>query len=463
MIIPQGWPSKLLVLCGLLTSLAALAGPVPAHALTLDEALALAAVQSPRVQAAYAGSEAAGAQASALSWARLPRVEARLESRRTDHPAIVFSDLLAQERFTSADLGSLDPVQGTLDPSTLNRPDPLTNFRAAVSLRQPLWTGGATTSRLKAGRSRADASRSMARRTLEEVVFQTEEVFRRAMLADERLDLVRGTLSVARAQAARVESLWTAGLALQSDRRALEAHVLESEAALAGAEADSVEARSLLGWLLGAGGPVRDPLEIPDPQHGLTVPGLTEALSAVEDRGDVRAAESKWQGAEAGKGMAWSEGLPALELLASAEHNSHEFLGEGGDQWMVGVVASWRLDAGLPSRTRAAAAQARAAKRQLETARERARHEVVVAHTHLRSGHRRTQALEAAASASEASFALVLRRHQEGLATTLELIESQNTLTRTQLMAASARHDWALAQKAFLLRAGLLPLPEISR
>ena len=106
MIIPQGWPSKLLVLCGLLASLGAMAGPVPARALTLDEAMALAAVQSPRVQAAHAGSKAAGAQASALSWARLPRVEARLESRRTDHPAIVFSDLLAQERFTSADLRS---------------------------------------------------------------------------------------------------------------------------------------------------------------------------------------------------------------------------------------------------------------------------------------------------------------------------------------------------------------------
>jgi outer membrane protein TolC len=50
-------------------------------------------------------------------------------------------------------------------------------------------------------------------------------------------------------------------------------------------------------------------------------------------------------------------------------------------------------------------------------------------------------------------------RHREGLATTLELTESQNTLTRVSLRHAQARQGVALAARELELTAGTLALP----
>jgi outer membrane protein TolC len=86
-----------------------------------------------------------------------------------------------------------------------------------------------------------------------------------------------------------------------------------------------------------------------------------------------------------------------------------------------------------------------------------------VAFDRLRAAEDRKIALDAAASFSEESYRLTEERYREGLVTVLELSEFQNTLIRTRLGAASARHDLALARKALLLAAGSLVLPEESR
>ena len=66
-------------------------------------------------------------------------------------------------------------------------------------------------------------------------------------------------------------------------------------------------------------------------------------------------------------------------------------------------------------------------------------------------------------ASAEESYRLVELRHSEGLVTTLELTESQNTPTRTRLEAASARHDRALSLSALDLASGTLVLPEDSQ
>jgi outer membrane protein TolC len=450
-----------LLAAGLLTGLE-LGSAAGGEPLTLPEAVARAVAASPRVLAAQAEADAAGYDAGAASWSRLPRLEGKIEATRTDHPVHVFGGLLAQERFASENLGTFDPSTG-FNLATLNRPDPLTNFRASVTVRQTLWAGGAVTSQLNRGRARADRARNGAARTSEQTVYDTEAAFRGAILAEESLGLLRASLATARAEAARVESLYATGLALQSDRQALEAHVHEAEAALAGALADSVEARSGLGFLLGAEGPIADPLVPPEDAEGEDSPTLAQALEAAPARTDVRAARAGVREAEAGRGLARSGLLPALEIFASAEHNSEEFFGAGGDQWMVGVGTRWALDPGVPGRVRAASAQLRAAREHEATLEGMGRHQVVTAYGRLEAARERARALEAAVAASEASFTLVRERQHEGLATVLELTESQDTLTRTRLARAAARRDFALARAGLRLAAGLTSLPEDAR
>jgi len=459
---PKHWQARIWRLFGAagLVLVALTAGAEPGVSLTLEEAVAQALAASPRILATEAGAQAAAADASAASWSRLPRVDLGVGASRTDNPVGVFSGLLAQGRFTADDFGTFDPAAGAFDLSRLNHPDPLTNIRAGVNVTQPLWTGGATTARIRAGRARAGAAQAGAERTRQEIAYDTERVFRRAVLADERLEVLRASLALAETEAARVESLWAVGLALQSDRRSLQAHVEETAARLASARAESVEARSLLGWTIGGGEPVTDPLHVDDTKDGSPAPPLAEALDRSETRGDVRASQLAETAARAQTSAARAALFPALNLTAGAERNLDDTFDHGQNTWRLGLELQWTLDAGTPARIQAARLQAQAAAQSETAALTMARHEVRTAHARLEAAVLRVSALEAAESAADDAHRLVQERHQEGLATTLELTQAEDALTRTRLAAASARHELALARSAVALAAGTLELPE---
>jgi len=425
-----------------------------AGALTLGEAVSRALAASPRSTAFREHETAARLEARAASLSRLPRVALGLEARRADHPVHVFGSLLAQEAFGQSDFGTIDPVTGSFDLDPLNRPDPHTNVRASVTLRQTLWTGGAVTGRLDGLRAGAEGVSGRARRDRQRLAYDTEAAFRRTLLAEQRLDLLRENLAAARRHAESVSHLHEEGLALGADRRALEAQVAEAEARLEGARADSVAARSYLGLLLGADAPVARPLADPGPPPERDLPALDEAVARAELRADVRAAIGDRAAARAHRKIAVSRMLPDLELAVGIEHNSETAFGTGGSQWMVGLGARMELDAGVPSAIRSASAETRAADARLDQVWTRARHEIAVAYAGVETARRRFLALRAAEVAAAESHRLTEERHREGLATTLELIESRNSWTRTRLAAVEAIHDAALARSALDLATG---------
>jgi len=313
--------------------------------------------------------------------------------------------------------------------------------------------GGSVTARLHAQQAQAMAAQGKSERAAEETAFQAERAFRLALLADDRAALLRESWTLAVTQEARVDSLWAVGLALLADREALRAHRAETYAALTGALADSVEARSWLGFIMGVEGPVSAPLAQPD-TLGSPTPSMAQALETAQERPDVEAAQAGITAAEAGRGLAASTYLPALGVNAAAYHDSPDFLGDGAAHWSIGVGLSWRFDAGSPSGRKAAAHQVTAARENADTARRRAEHEVRVAHAKIDAAAQQLAAFEAAVAGAEEANRLVERRHEEGLATTLELTEAQNVLTRTRLGELSARHDLAIARASLRLAAG---------
>jgi outer membrane protein TolC len=446
----------------LLALLLFLGAPSPSGAeetgtLTLEDAVTQALAGS-SMRAARAEADAAGASASAASWGRLPQLDLAYGWQRTDDPVLVFGSLLEQGRFTSSDFGSFDPSTGDLDLSTLNNPAPISNFRGKVGLFQPIWMGGSVTARLHAQQASASAALARSERAAEETAFQAERAFRLAILADEQVALLRDSWSLALTQEARVESLWTVGLALLADLEALRAHRAEAYAALAGSLADSVEARSWLGFVMGAEGPIGNLLARPD-STGSPAPSIAEALESAQERPDVEAAQAGVRAAEAERGLAASAYLPTLGVSAAAYHDSPEFLGEGAAHWVIGVGLAWRFDAGSPSGKKAAAARAVAAQENADTARRRAEHDVRVAYTKVAAASQRLEAYRAAVRGATEANRLVERRHEEGLATTLELTEAQTALTRTRLGELTAAHDLAISRAALRLAAGT-PVPE---
>ena len=435
--------------------------PGPVRALTLEEALAAALRSSPELAAARADAEAAGMSADGASRGRWPSLHVGLEGARSDDPVFVFGSKLRQERFAADDFGSIDMGTGTIDLSPLNAPDPVTNLRASAMLRQTIWSGGEVTGRLRAARGDAAAAAAGLEATRQEILFRTEAAYRGAVLAEERLDLLRESLAVARGHAERVTELHAEGLALEADRQALLVQVGEIRAELASAAADSAAARSRLALLMGETEPVGEALLEPSAPEG-PPPTLDEARTAADERASVRVAEARVESAAGSAKAAGAALLPAIDLYAGAEHNTDHHFDESGNQWLVGAGLRWRFDLGSPARSGSAGRAERAAQERVVAARRLARYEVEAAHGRWLASVERERALAAAVEAGRESFRLVEERHREGLATTLELTESQNTLTRIALRHAEAHQQTALARRELERAAGLLaPSAEI--
>src|SRR5687768_13376509 len=97
--------------------------------LSLSEAIARARARNPDALSAATAEREAAERVTQVRSGYLPRVDVVESWQRGNHPAFVFSSLLAQRGFSMNDF-SLD---------ALNHPGALDNFRSAISVEQSLF------------------------------------------------------------------------------------------------------------------------------------------------------------------------------------------------------------------------------------------------------------------------------------------------------------------------------------
>src|SRR5512146_2181603 len=127
------WAAIAVVLAGPLLGGRSDAEDAPAT-LTLPQAIEIALERSPLLKAGRHEVEAAGAGVDRARAGFLPKVDVSEGFARSDNPVFAFSSKLNQGRFTASDFAI----------ATLNHPDPINNFRTAITLSQPLFAGGKT-------------------------------------------------------------------------------------------------------------------------------------------------------------------------------------------------------------------------------------------------------------------------------------------------------------------------------
>src|SRR6188474_397974 len=129
----------------LLLAILALAAPAVAQTpLSLTDAIARARAYNPDAGSSAAGEREAAQRVTQARAGYWPRVDVVESWQRGNQPVFVFSSLLAQRQFTAADF-ALD---------ALNRPDPVNNFRAAVTVEQALFDASTRANVAAAGISR---------------------------------------------------------------------------------------------------------------------------------------------------------------------------------------------------------------------------------------------------------------------------------------------------------------------
>lgn len=457
----------------LFTVLTLLSTPPVRAQLRLRDAIDAASVRHEGIAAARAQEEAASHGVS-IAWGRLlPEVQVDVLYTHMDKDLVLDLDpirsvmihlqsgnasalanlesmltqgrpLTAQERAAAASRAA-----GTLDASLPHFQEVLkerTFLQGAVTARQPIFAGGKILAGIRAARAQEDMA--MARRLAVEndAVVETVTRYLGVLFARENLSVRRAALDAIEQHAQRATKLRESGVIARHDEQ-------RAEVALAEARRDVLDAtqklrlaetalRSLLPDL--GDNPV-----LADSLHPLAM-GLSQdawvgqCLRGNPSLRQLRSAHDAMR--EKGK-ASFGNYLPTVYGFGMVNLFDHYMIDKAEPKWAVGLGVSFTLFDGfrrsnehqqIALEAEAVDASVRESERKLS---------LLVRSTEMNAAlaAEQFQALEAAREQAEENIRLNARRFDEGLGTSLELIDAQLSWKAIMLKRAQAMHERAIA------------------
>jgi outer membrane protein TolC len=404
-----------------------------AEVVSLDAASAGArAVAASHVAAAAASrSRAAAALVGAADAAALPSLTASAgTTRRSSVPEFAM------------------PTGGPSQPDTVLVPDITMTYGVGLRAAQVLWAGGAVDASRAAAREEETAAHAASLTTTADTKLAGRAAYWQA---------VRALAGVATARAAETRALrlkddaaalFAAGMAVNADVLGAEERLASARAVVARVTGAAANAESQLRSLLDLGGDVRielaDSLEAAPPPLPEPLPDLQgEALSRRPELVASGARAAALLDRETQVKAAVRPSVAAVALLDYSRPNARYFpqSDEWKDSWSVGLVASWTLfDGGRAGADAAATRAEREAVLAEDTElRRRILLDVAMAHRDLGTALEVLPSTEAARAAATAREQAVRERYQAGVATMVETLDAQETLTSAEVAQINAR------------------------
>jgi len=424
-----------------LTTLATLALPLPGAAqerLSLQQAVGATVANNPDLRAARAAQRESAARADEAVAGYLPRVELVEAWQRGNNPVFVFGSLLSQQRFTSANF-ALD---------ALNRPDPLTNFRVALSVDQPLLDthrlGGIRSARL--GEQIATMSLAEAEADL---ALAATKAYGEALRANAGRAAAAAAVAAAKEDLARAERSRDVGMATESDVLSLRVHLAQMQEreirSTSGVSVAIAQLNRLMGGPLEKEVALEEPAPVPMP-----VPSREETEQAVlSGRPAVKRAGLQLSLADAARKTARSAFLPQVYFQGLYEANGHTFT-DRASSWMFGGQLRWNLFAGGgdAARLRAATEAAARATAERESAEAALRLEAWTARADLEAATAREAVGRAAVLQARESQRIIRDRYEAGLAGINDVLRAANTVVDAESLRISSIVDVMVARAA---------------
>ena len=424
--------------------------PASAPALELEEAVRQALANNPRLEAQQHRARAADHRVDAARSGYLPQMDLSVGARHTNNPAQAFMAKINQADATLEDFG----------PSVVNDPDPITDVATVLSVRQPLYRGGATQAQVAQAESgRVGASQALNRARLE-VALGATRAFLEVQVAEARVRVTREALEAAREHRRMAENRYQAGTALRSDLLQARTRVSELEERLLSRENAKALAESQLNQILGR------PLDTPISSEGSlegdlpASPGDLAALTdrALSERPEVKRGQSSVEGAQARIEEANAALLPHINLQARVEDHRD---GDSDQSWLVGAEMRWRLfGGGRWSRKEAATAQRFAAQAHLTDLQRQIRLEVKRARLDLDTARRRLETVRHAVASAEESLRTTADRYEQGATTIAELLDAELAWHQARLRKVSALFDLHVSSARLQKAVGRVPVIE---
>ncbi len=400
---------------------------------TLQDALSLAYRSNPTLRgqrAAQRGIDETAVQAR-TGWR--PLVTARLDGGYSRGP------------FDQADLAA-----GTVESNAAE---------AAVTVTQPLYTGGRVTNAVRAADARVQAGQQGLRlveaQTFQAVIQSYMDVLRdQDILTVRRADLT----TLERAVAETTSRFKLGAQVTRTDVAQAEAQRDGARASLADADAQLAASRAGYAAVVGAPpGTLLQPATLPD------LPVTLEVALSRADAAEPTLQQSRLTAAasEADVTTARSAYLPTIGLQAEFGYigPAAPFRNQSYDREVTGLVTLTQplVTGGMTaSQVRQARDRNEADRQAVDTASRQARQAVLTAWSAFRAGMTATQANQDQVRSAATSLRGYQLEYADGLRATLDVLIADENLRAAQVALAQSRHDTILAEAALLAETGRL-------
>lgn len=441
----------------ILAVLAAAAGTIAAHDLTLEQAVTTALADNPRIRAAEARADAARARLDSGRSRRLPEIGLSESFVYSDNPAEVFALTLNQERFDIEEFFLSDP----------NSPEPLSTWITRVDLELPIYTGGRLSARIGQAESMAAAEERTLAHTRHEVAFETITAYINLAKALENIEVIEKARTTTAEHVRLAEQYAAQGVILEADLLQARVHLAFMDEMLTSAENGARLARAALNYQMGRSQSLVVQPAPPPPVAPVGGDLASWTAAALEDRDDLASARARL---EAGRLEAKAERpgyFPEVALMGNYGLYDDTILGSNGASGTVMAVARISLFGGgndTSART-AARHEARGFEADLRRFQEGVQLAVQQAWHDLETARSRQATAQSALAAAAETLRVRERRFTQGLDKVADLLDAETALREAQLRELVARYDTALDtyRLRFVSGAPLLDSMEDSR
>jgi outer membrane protein TolC len=317
-----------------------------------------------------------------------------------------------------------------------------TFLQGAVSLRQPLFTGGKILAGIRAAQAIERAGQEEVAASRDAVLAETTHRYLDVLLAQENLKVRRSALASITRHAQRAEALLAQGVIAQPDRS--RANIALSEARRNVFEADQrcAIARTALASVTGVAG---DQLSLADSLRYLHSDFPLEDLLSTAQAGNhsLQRLQLSSEALSEKANARFADYFPTVYGFGMINLFEHYMVEKAEPHWAVGIGASFTLFDGLRRSSEHQEARRQAEALQ-ETAVEAQRNiDLLLRKTwmEMRLAEQQFLSLDSDMTAAEENLRLYEKRFSEGLSTSLDVIDAQVRLESIALGRAAALRD----------------------
>lgn len=423
------------------TLVLALAASAPSAAaadlLSLEQAVARALERSPRVAAVSGRVAAAEADADRARGGRFPTVDLSATYHGTDSPAEVFALQLNQERFDMDAFFSSDPTS----------PDWLDTFITGLEVRQPVYTGGELTARIRQAETMAEAADRSLAHERRRVAFDAATAFLDVVTARESAAVLERARATTAGHVALARAFAGQGMLLEAEVLQAEVHLAETDEAVIRARNGARLAEAALNLEMGE--PLQRHWQLadlspPDPPGGDLADLVARALT---DREDLSGARLQVEVGRLEERVARSGFLPEVALVGRYDLYDDTIFGTHGGSGTVMAVARVNLFKGGSDEAALEAARQRTAvtAHDLRRFEDGIRLQVEQAYYDLETARARLATAGRAVEAARETLRVRERRFRQGLDRMIDLQDADTKLREAELRQVTARADAARA------------------